>query len=400
MGHNLRRSKKRKERERRVCSERSERTERRKERFNAALVRNVYRLPEISVIAPDGPEDMVGMVQSGLSVLKHRFPTLIDEMWLPYMREQRKYGWSHAVDSALKNLSESKCWDGRPRALVEEALSNYCGTALGEALVRCIPEKQIRQIGPFAGIDVVRRGDGWAINIKPLKQAQTTHGIVYYSPYEPTAEFEFGRRYITFSKHAIQQMMDRVVPTWYRSYIGLSHVFGFLYECIYFEPTRLVNGQPGFVVWNSCQRVGQEFWDKAKTIIGDNDADRSLHYYRVGYCPVATEGNLSVAKTFLAPGYQGTHEKELFSQKFRKPQRIAPLEQAADDGLNVLRVVTDQRAWETIAWFHKMGIKQVVRMDHEVFRCGGLRNRSISVQPVAVSRQATDGILRTSGFAW
>jgi hypothetical protein len=368
MGNDQRRLQKRKERERRVRSQREEKSAKRQASFNTKLMRDFYKLPEIPIEAFGVPDEAVALISGAMDTLKVRFPNIIEETWLIYLRDYRRGGWEAALDAAAKDISTDPNWAGKGRREAEAALKHFIEIALGEALVKCMPSNLIRHIVPFTGFSFVLRDGVWTLKVRSLEHGQTTHGGVYYSPHQPTVGLDFGRKFVGFSRHAVLQMCDRIVPNWYRTYVGISHVFGFLYECVYFEPVWLPNRQPGFSVWNSCCRIGREFWDKVKTLANTSEDSRDRYYYRVGYCPVAIDGNAAIAKTFLAPGYQSTPEKDLFRQRFQNPQKVAPFELAADDGINVIKAIEDPKTWAAIEWFHKKGVPQVMRLDLEVFR--------------------------------
>ena len=395
MRNDQRKLQKRKERERRVRSEREVRSERRRIGFNEKLMRDAYKLPDFPIEAFGAPEGAVSLVRNAMELLKIRFPKIIEETWLVYLRDYRKSGWRAAVDAAYKDAVNDPVWAGKQRDDTESALKHFIETALGGALVQCMPNKLIRQVMPFSGFNFELKNDVWIIKIRSLEHGHTDHGGVYYSPHKPYVDLSFGRRFVGFSRHAAQQMCDRIVPNWHRSYVGINHVFGFLYECVYFEPTWLPNGQAGFSVWNGCNRIGREFWEKAKVLAKTTDDRRDQYYYRVGYCPVSVDRGVAVAKTFLAPGYQSTPEKDLFRQKFQNPQKIAPLELAADDGINVIRAIEDPKTWAAIEWFHKHGVPQVMQMGFEVFRKDALSgveaDESTPPRPVIAEPQQEAG---------
>lgn len=349
-------------------------------------MRKFYRLPEIRVESNDAPVEAVQLVTDALVGLNQRFTELIGETWLSYMRDQRKLGWEAVVDFAVNDLKNAPVWKDRPRADVDRALRHFCSTQVGEALIKCMPPERVRAIGPFSGINLEADDKAWVVQLRPLEHTYTSIGGVYYSPHYPTVDLHDGQKYVAFSKHAILQMCDRIVPAWSHSYVGLNHVFGFLYECVYFEPLTLPNGQIGFSLWNSCRRVGHEFWEKVKALAGATEEERDQAYYRVGYCPSVIDNDMLIAKTFLAPGFFNTPERVVLQKKSKNPKKIAPVEMAADDGINVVRASEDPKAWGAIEWFHNNGIDQISRIKFEVFRPGLARRIESDIQPIIVER--------------
>ena len=353
-------------------------------------MREFYRLPEIKVETNDAPVEAVELVNNALAELRQKFPELIKETWLSYMRDQRKYGWTKVVDLAIEDLKNAPVWNMKPRSEVHRALKHFCETELGEALVKCMPRERLRVVGPFSGINFELDDHGWKLQLRPLSHRYTAVGGVYHSPHWPTTNLPDGLKYVAFSKHAILQMCDRIVPAWDRSYVGLNHIFGFLYECTYFEPVTLPNGQIGFSFWNSCKRVGHEFWEKVKGLVSAKEEERGHAYYRVGYCPAVIDKDTLIAKTFLVPGFFNTPERTVLQKKSKNPTKIATIEMAADEGINVIRAIEDPKAWSAIEWFHNHGIDQISRIEFEVFKPGLAHRIESDIQPIDVERSTIE----------
>jgi len=168
----------------------------------------------------------------------------------------------------------------------------------------------------------------------------------------------------------LEQMGDRIIPKWNEFYIGQAYVFGFLYECVYFEPVHLTSGQPAFAIFNSCLRAGREIREFMRAIVGVK-TDRELfgYYYRVGYCPLILDDGVAVAKTFLTPGYWQTPERKTLSKGGKGSHRTKlEIEQAADEGINTMSVSECRRTKAAVRWFHDHGVPQVKKIEHEVFR--------------------------------
>jgi hypothetical protein len=196
----------------------------------------------------------------------------------------------------------------------------------------------------------------------------TAHGMVFQSPHRPTIEISGKSRRVVFTRHAVLQLADRIVPDWKLHYLAQLYVFGFFYECVYFEEATLYSGQPAIVIYNSCLRAGEALRKFMRELL-DVKTDNELkdHYYVVGYCPLLFDGSLAIAKTFLTPGYRQTPERATM----KKSGRIAlmrDVEMASDDGINVVTASTCEKTRAAIRWFHEHGVEQVKKLDHEVFR--------------------------------
>jgi hypothetical protein len=197
---------------------------------------------------------------------------------------------------------------------------------------------------------------------------KTKHGGLYHSPHQPKVKWEGEDRRVLFTRHALTQLADRILPSWRNHYIGQAYVFGFLYECVYFEVISLQTGQPALVVYNACLRAGSHLRGYMRELLEfESDKELAKHYYKVGYCPLVVDEGLAIAKTFLTPGYWHTPERAAMPKRGKRTL-ARDIEQACDDGINVMSVSTCKKTRAAVTWFHNHGVPQAKKIDQEVFR--------------------------------
>jgi hypothetical protein len=132
---------------------------------------------------------------------------------------------------------------------------------------------------------------------RSLKKAKGEGGTCYHSPHEPTVEVDGRKLVVAFSRHAIEQVCDRVSATW-PSYGAAGDVFAFFYQCLEFEVCRLPLGGLAFTFFDEC-RSGHWQRNLAKQVLGEKYNRKEDYAYRVGYCPAVVEGRFLKAKTLL-----------------------------------------------------------------------------------------------------
>jgi hypothetical protein len=198
---------------------------------------------------------------------------------------------------------------------------------------------------------------------------QLDHGVFYQSPHEPTIRVNGKRRPLAFSLHALLQLADRILPMWRKTYIGHLYVFGFFYECIHFGKAKLSNGQPGLVIYNSCLRAGNTLRGFLRDLMGFKEDKELLdHYYIVGYCPLTESNGMAIAKTFLTPGFWQTPERKTLKKASDQIELLRDIEQASDEGINVVSTATLDRTKKAIRWFHENGVPQIKLIQKQVFK--------------------------------
>jgi hypothetical protein len=298
--------------------------------------------------------------------LEKCYPQVLTEEALTLMGVHTRIGWTKLLDA-----TDSWEDDESPREEVEKDIHQMFELELGTGIIRNAPANLIRRALPMSSFTLSPAEKHWIVRCRSLRRLKTGHGTLYHSPHKPTVTIDGNPLKIAFTRHGLAQLADRIAPGWNSHYIGQNYVFGFLYECVYFETTRLLNGQPAFVVYNSCLRIGEHIRNKMMALTGVKTNDElAPFYYKVGYCPLVIDKDLAIAKTFLTPGYWQTPERKTLSgrhtAKFRRTAR--DIEQASDEGINTMNISTCNRTWAAVRWFHDHGVPQAKKIKTEVFR--------------------------------
>jgi hypothetical protein len=313
--------KKQKLRERSLRKDRKSINEKRRLKCADRQIRRIAPLPEFEIDTDDAVADIEAMVLGGIKAFKGRYARLVNETTLSILADHYRFGWTDLVNSQAADITDLT------REQVERSCARWVESELGNGILRSAPSHLVRRSLPTSC---------FALSL--------------------------------FTRHAVLQLADRIVPDWKLHYLAQLYVFGFFYECVYFEEATLYSGQPAIVIYNSCLRAGEALRKFMRELL-DVKTDNELkdHYYVVGYCPLLFDGSLAIAKTFLTPGYRQTPERATM----KKSGRIAlmrDVEMASDDGINVVTASTCEKTRAAIRWFHEHGVEQVKKLDHEVFR--------------------------------
>jgi hypothetical protein len=170
-------------------------------------------------------------------------------------------------------------------------------------------------------------------------------------------------RFVGFSRHAIEKIYERSVSDW-RTFGGSGDAFALLDNCVYFEDCSAQCGEPCFTLYNAC-RPGLPYGDLPQLLLGEEEPGKA-YYFRIGYCPVAIEGDLVKAITMKSPGMTKTPERVALGRaRLSRPEKDRLNELAAKLEYRQLAEADDYRL---IRWFHEHAVPQVVTFDHEVFR--------------------------------
>jgi arsenate reductase-like glutaredoxin family protein len=354
---------KRKSRERRNQKNRKALSKKRELRDMVRHIRQVAPLPEFRISDDVADDDVKRLVLGGIEKFEKTYVTSLSEDALGVIAEQHRVGWTALVNEQAARI------DDLTRGQVERSLIQLLELELGNGILSNAPSNLVRRVLPSSCFTLRPGNDRhWDVHCRSLKELKTSHGTLYQSPHRPTSRLNGVRREIAFTRHALLQLADRITPHWGDHYIGQTYVFGFLYECTYFGKTTLSNGQPSLVVYNSCLRAGKYLRAFMRDLLNvGTDKELKGYYYIVGYCPVILDDGLAVAKTFLTPGYYQTPERRTLKVSGRAAE-LADVEQACDEGINVVSVSTSERTKTAIRWFHNHGVPQVKKIKLDVFK--------------------------------
>lgn len=244
----------------------------------------------------------------------------------------------------------------------EKVKTMYFLLKIGQVIFNTIGQQQMLNWIPFHDFRVIPLGRKIIIEFYSLQSKPGPGGTIYYSKFEPKMKVGTSKKIVSFSRHAVEQICNRIVPRW-QSYAGSGDAFGFLHSCVYFEPCRLPGGL-GFTFYDRCT---EEFWTNnyVKHLVGYPDPKKK-YYYRIGYCPATIEGEFVKAKTLLFPGYRGTPELELLYDTVM-PQSTRRQFIEKTEKLSTLNLV-ETGDFSMIKWFHDNGIPQIIDTNRVLYR--------------------------------
>jgi len=171
---------------------------------------------------------------------------------------------------------------------------------------------------------------------------------------------------VAFSRHAIEQTCERIVPRW-TTYAGAGDVFAFFDRCVYFERRELHQDQLAFTFYDFCAPSVYWTYLYVQEVLGVENVDPNKGdcYYRVGYCPAVVEGDFVKAKTLLFPGFASTPEYgAIVRSNLPSSEKQELMKRARACNASCLQEDCD---FSTIKWYHDNGVPQVVQLQREVF---------------------------------
>lgn len=270
---------------------------------------------------------------------------------------QADIGWAGAIEAA-KLAYDAGAGSGYSWTYLEASFV----TALGHAIFTRIGEAKLLEFIPYSDVMVNPVGREWRITFRSLKRQRSPHGTIYYSRHEPKVTIDGVPKVVGFSRHAIEQTCERIVPTW-RNYAGLGDAFAFFSTCVYFEPCVLPSGQRAFTFYEPCDVPGFFLHTYAEQVAGIS-GEASGCCVRIGYCPADVSGDFFVARTLLPPGFRDTPERALLSRvPLGGPERQHLLELAASNDMPTMIAKHDFTA---LRFFHENGVPQVVKIGRPI----------------------------------
>jgi|3_EtaG_2_1085321.scaffolds.fasta_scaffold07396_2 hypothetical protein len=357
------REKKHKKREQLVRKNRRALSTRRELKTRDRLIRHHAPLPEFRVDASESGEDIKAMVESAINRFNGNYTRFLDDDTLVLMAIHVAKGWTSLIDQQAARITDMTRED------IESAILQLFEQELGNRIIQNAPRNLIRRSLPTSCFTLSPGEHHWIVRCRSLRADKTEHGGVYQSPHRPTVQLNGKDHEVVFTRHALQQLSSRMLPDWSISYIGQAYVFGFFYECVYFEVERLNNGDNALVVYNSCLRAGERLRHFMCELLNvDDQGELANHYYKVGYCPIVVDSGLAIAKTFLTPGYWQTPERLALSGRRMTLIMRQDIELACDDGINISSICSCEKTRTALKWFHNHGVPQAKRIDREVFK--------------------------------
>lgn len=245
---------------------------------------------------------------------------------------------------------------------------------VGTVVFNQIGEEQLTKWLPYHDVRFVPFNGDFIVQFRSLKQKTTLSDIngdktaTYYSSKRPKLTIAGKSRVVGFSTHAIQQVCNRVVPTW-RTYGGMGDAFAIFEQCSHYEIANIVNESLGFTFYDSCLQ-GFFSWNYVRELANSDLKPDGYYYYRVGYCPAVIEDEFIKAKTLLCPGYHGTPEYDTLmrSRSVSDGERSRMQEQLRQFDGQALR---DTKDFSLLKWFHANGVPQLVWNEDNWYGEGG-----------------------------
>jgi hypothetical protein len=250
-------------------------------------------------------------------------------------------------------------WVASSRDNIERAqsLTAYV-LKVGEVVFDCIGKEQLLKWLPYHDVRFVPFGGDFIVQFRSLQQKSTVGGITYYSSKKPKLSVDGKNKIVGFSTHAIQQICNRVVPSWC-TYGGMGDAFAIFEQCEHYEPVSIINENLAFTFYDLCLE-GFFSWNYVDKLLTDKSSlvSDGNYYYRVGYCPAVIEDEFIKAKTLLCPGYHGTPEYNILmrSNSIGEEERNKMQEKLRQFTGQSLRETND---FSILKWFHDNGVSQL-----------------------------------------
>jgi hypothetical protein len=262
------------------------------------------------------------------------------------------------IESDLEmNLGIPKGSDELQRKVEHD--KNRMTALVNKALFDLVPREVKTKFLPHHMFKVKPFGKTFVLWVRKLSSARTDYGTVYYDSYRPEITIDGTAKIIAFSNHAIDSIRDRIGPAWKDDYYNATAVCNFCHFQKHVEETTLYGGSKALSFFARIEEEYAEVFETyVKTLLGEDALPKGLTTeYRIGYCPVAVNGDFVAAKTLLMPGHRKTPEFTALLKAKKQGQNVSRhfdlLESlthetfSTDDGKSLLKC------------FHDNGVPQV-----------------------------------------
>ena len=339
--------------------------------------------PEFFLMKGDASQQWTKCVVRIVSTIDFGDPAQFEEAQRRAFRMLKELGLD-VIERAVRKAEEQE----GPELSVGFRRFIWC---LGNLVVEKMTPAERSRFIPFNDVLITPFGHDILVRVSSLRRTEVNGTRVYHSSRCPTLTIDGKKRVVAFTRHAIERLCDRIVPSW-RYYTGLGDAYAFFSDCLHFELAELYPKRLAFTFYDSCFleqcRPGLTSFpcEYARRVIGTRamiehrDFGRRW-YYRVGYCPAFVgrdfvDGDFVVAKTLLFPGMKTTPEYGLLLESpLSEQERNAMLAKAESQTAETM-----QKTWDysLVKWFHDNGVPQVVALEGDIFANGityGVRHR-------------------------
>jgi hypothetical protein len=243
----------------------------------------------------------------------------------------------------------------------------------GDFILREMSEADRVRYFPLNDFRVLFRHKQVVIQCVSLVQVKTSRGRAYHSRFRPTVEFG-GKKYVVCFSPSVISKLHRRLKHGRMTYAALGDIYAFFEQCRRFEPCRIRgDGErrdervEAVSFFDKCK--SERYWNHryVKEVLGAGyDPAKGTPYHRVGYCPVALDGECAVATSFLPPGFCKTPEYDVLMRANLPWAEKERLRAQATDETALVRLMADSD-FSAVRLFHEGGVPQVVQTHEEWF---------------------------------
>jgi hypothetical protein len=319
-----------------------------------AEARRRYRddFPEFDFPDNGAPPQFVKLVRDTIRSIDFRDRNIFEAWETKFFKRLKRTGAQRLYELCEADSAELR------------AVGQHFVTKLQHLVLGRIDREELVRWYPRHSFTIYPCGRKIVVLFQSLRTQVSPNGTIYFSRFEPKLEIEGEQKIVGFFGHAIERILDRIVPVPDRVH-ALDCAFEIVDQCVHFERADLSDGQLAFTFFSPCIR--DSFNETiAKEVLRESTKSNRYYFHRVGYCPAVILGDFVVAKTLLQPGYRPTPESKLvwasdvsFAEKKRVSQLVQDWDPASDWSEDDL---------DHIRFFHDHGIPQVIETEETFYR--------------------------------
>jgi hypothetical protein len=245
----------------------------------------------------------------------------------------------------------------------KEAITTVFYFLIGDILFQELNKRDLLdKYIPYNTLIIVPKTKRYSVTFKGmLVKHFPKYGTIYYPKHKPKLKIDGNELTIGLTTHAIHRISERCVKNW-RTYGGASDVFTFFNNCNNFEifkDDRRNRDQHYFTMYERC---GEGFFSGMypENILDKMDYTK-IYHYRIGYCPIAVNGNFACGKTMLPPGMRGTPEDRLLRESTLSREEKSRIYRSAKNSFLFSNLIKSED-FTGLKWFHDNGVPQIVEL--------------------------------------
>lgn len=341
--------------------------ERRDRSYRAELARRA-EFPEIVISDAHADLAFAAAVREAVGRFDYRsLPELDQDLY----RQMRRDGIMPTAVAIGRSMADARAT--QPANPLGHFADFVWHTRTGEFILRGMSEADQVRFFPLNDFRVLFRHKQVVVQCVSLVQVKTSRGRACHSRFRPTVGFG-GKNYAVCFSPSVIWKLHRRMKGGRMTYAALGDIYAFFEQCRHFEPCRIRGDGERRDEWveavsffDECE--SERFWNHryVKEVLGATfDPAEGTPYHRVGYCPVALDGEYAVATSFLPPGFCKTPEYEAILRAnlpWAEKERLRAL---ATDEMALVRLTTDCD-FSAVRLFHEGGVPQVVQTHEKWF---------------------------------